>query len=210
MNAQRSIKYKVLSNSPSETGIKGRSRQKSILGFTLIELMVAIAIIAVLATVGLVVYSTAQKSGRISKRAQDLEAFRTAIELFKSSTGFYPNLPTGGTIGTFTCITNLTGNNLLTPTYMSIIPADPSDSSYCYQYTSNGTVGGATPNATDYKIRTNPSITADMTSADFAKQPNLIDSDRDGTADDICSIQTGGTITGWAVSSGSSTACNWP
>ena len=40
-------------------------------GFTLIEIMVSIAIIAVLAAVGLVVYSTAQKAGRVSKRVQD-------------------------------------------------------------------------------------------------------------------------------------------
>lgn len=203
MTAQESIKYQVLSNPPSEAGIKGKHKNKS--GFTLIELMVTIAIIAVLAAVCLVIYSTAQKSGRVSKRVQDMKALQTAIELFKSSKGAYPNLPVGGTIGTHVCITTLSGNNVLTPTFMPVIPADPANSAYCYQYTSNGTVGGATPDATEYKIRTHQTLNNnDMVSADFLQQTALIDPARDGTAG--CTVETNGTVTGWALYSGAA-AC---
>lgn len=174
-------------------------------GFTLIELMVTIAIIAILAAVGLVVYSTAQKSGRISKRVQDLDALKTALELYKSATGSYP---TGvGAAGNFACIsTPLAG---LVPTYMPSLPADPLDGgnaggTNCYEYTSN-----AAP-ASEYKIHTKASVygaTGEMNSAAFAQQPNLIDPAKDGTVN--CTVETGAGVTyqGWAVYSGGSTTC---
>jgi len=56
-------------------------------GFTLIELMVAISIIAILAAVGLVVYSTAQGVARDAKRKLDLEEIKKAIYLLSTSTG---------------------------------------------------------------------------------------------------------------------------
>jgi prepilin-type N-terminal cleavage/methylation domain-containing protein len=49
-------------------------------GFTLIELMVAISIVAILATVGLVVFGNVQKQARDSRRTQDLAAIASAIE----------------------------------------------------------------------------------------------------------------------------------
>lgn len=53
------------------------SKQK---GFTLVEIMVAITIIAVLAAVGIVVFGGVQKQARDSKRSQDLDALATAFE----------------------------------------------------------------------------------------------------------------------------------
>lgn len=175
-------------------------------GFTLIELMVTITIIAILSTVGLVVYSTVQKTARVSKRVQDLQALRTAIELFKSSVGSYPSVTTAGT---FVCANALSGSNALTPTYMPTIPDDPSGSGYCYEYTSEGT--GATPAGTDYKVRTNSTIpSTEMTSTDYKTQTGLIDPDKDGTADDACVVTTTGTSqTGWAYYTNSTAACNW-
>lgn len=174
-------------------------------GFTLIELMVAIAIIAILAAVGLVVYSTAQKTARVSKRVQDLDAIKTALELFKSTTGFYPNVTTAAS---FVCLDSLTGVNSLVPSYMPQIPRDPLQSAAgdanCYHYTSD--VGGAGPTATIYKVKTR---TTEMSSADFAQQLTLVDPDRDGgTADDNCAVQTTN-ITAWAVYSSVNAACNY-
>jgi len=186
--------------------------KKKVLGFTLIELMVAIAIIAVLAAVGMVVYSTAQKSGRISKRVQDLDSLRTALELYKSATGFYPSHTTASS---FTCITgaNGVGGPLapLSSAYMPVLPADPLDGgnsggTNCYQYASSGT-----SNSTDYKLRTNLLIygtSGEMNSTAFQTQPGLIDPDRDTTVDDNCAIQTTGTTRGWAIHSGLAAMCN--
>lgn len=51
-------------------------------GFTLIEIMIAITIVAVLATIGLVTYMSAQKNTRDSKRVQDLQEIQKAAENF--------------------------------------------------------------------------------------------------------------------------------
>ncbi len=51
-------------------------------GFTLIELMVAISIIAVLSTIGMVAYSKVQLLGRDARRKQDLRAIAQALEIF--------------------------------------------------------------------------------------------------------------------------------
>lgn len=56
-------------------------------GFTLIELMVAIAIVAVLSTIGLVVFSNAQAGARDSKRQSDIDAIAKALESKKTSGG---------------------------------------------------------------------------------------------------------------------------
>ncbi len=178
--------------------------QKS--GFTLIELMVVIAIIAILAAVGLVVYSTAQKNGRVSKRIQDLQSIQTALELFKGANGFYPNVTTAGS---FVCLDSLTGVNSLVPNYMPQIPRDPIQSAVggtnCYKYTSD--VGGGGPTATIYKAKTTIGAT-EMSPSDFAQQPQLVDPDSDGAADDNCVVTPAGG-TAWAVYSSTNTACNY-
>jgi len=180
---------------------KSESRKR---GFTLIELMVAISIIAILAAVGLVVYGTAQKTGRISKRIQDLGALKTGLELYKTATGSYP---VAATPGTFVCIGAATSSLIgLVPSYMPSLPADPLDSgnaasgTNCYEYTSNSAT-----NATEYKIRTklNVSTSGEMNSVAFGQQPGLIDTARDGTVDCVAL----GTYTGWAVYSGGATTC---
>lgn len=50
-------------------------------GFTLVELMVVIAIIAILATVGLSVYSVVQTNARDSIRKQEITSFAKSIEV---------------------------------------------------------------------------------------------------------------------------------
>lgn len=173
-------------------------------GFTLIELMVTIAIIAVLAAVGLVVYSTAQKSGRISKRVQDLNAIRTALELFKATNGSYPSVTTAGTP---LCLDSLSVNNSLSPNYMPVVPKDPiqSGATYCYMYMAD--TGGASPTATVYKVRTSVAAT-EMSSADFLQQPALIDPNRDAVAANGCTIDPA-SATAWAVYSSTTVACNY-
>lgn len=60
-------------------------------GFTLIELMVVISIIAFLSVIGVAAYSNAQKQARNSRRQADVESIATALEAnFNSITGKYP------------------------------------------------------------------------------------------------------------------------
>jgi prepilin-type N-terminal cleavage/methylation domain-containing protein len=163
---------------------------KNQMGFTLMEIMVAIVIIAILSTVGLVTYSSIQKNARISKRIQDLAAMKTALETYKSATGSYPNFiyttaPTctnGGNASTALAA--------LVPTYMPTIPTDPlGGASNCYLYSSN-----AASASNEYKLRTN---TSEMDNAAYRTQPNLIDPKRDsGTVD--CTVESGD-VSAWAV-----------
>ncbi len=57
-----------------------RSTLNANYGFTLIELMVAIAIVAVLATIGITVFTGLQKNGRDTRRAGDINAISKAFE----------------------------------------------------------------------------------------------------------------------------------
>ena len=59
-------------------------------GFTLIELMIVVAIIAILATIGLTVYSGVQRGARDSKRQADLQEIQKALEQYYASHRFYP------------------------------------------------------------------------------------------------------------------------
>lgn len=59
-------------------------------GFTLIELMIAISIVAIISAVGLVTYSRAQILGRDAKRKQDLRSIQVALELFYQKNRRYP------------------------------------------------------------------------------------------------------------------------
>ena len=79
-------------------------------GFTLIELLVVITIIAILAVIGLAIFSGVQARARNAKRRQDVVAIGKAMEVNKGSTAaYYPiivgswfaggNVPQEGTGG---------------------------------------------------------------------------------------------------------------
>lgn len=187
--------------------------------FTLLELMIAIIIIGILAAAGLVTYSTSQKSARISKRSQDLQAIQQAVELFRNSTGHYPSIPSGtapasgeGATTNWFCLTSLAGSNSLTPTYMPVIPADPLGGSNCYQYTSdNVDIAGTTPAATEYKIRTYGSLsTSEMSYINFNTLISLLDPAHDTITTNGCTIDpltANYTNQAWALYTNG--ACGW-
>jgi general secretion pathway protein G len=96
-------------------------------GFTLIELMVATSILAVLSVIGIVSYSSVNKRSRDAKRKSDLEQVRSALELYRSDKGFYPT----GSDKSFVALTTLDGGGgggPLVPTYLPNIPMDPKSS----------------------------------------------------------------------------------
>lgn len=59
-------------------------------GFTLVELMISISIIAILSVVLSISFSRAQKSGRDQRRIEDLKAIQSAAEQMILLSGTYP------------------------------------------------------------------------------------------------------------------------
>lgn len=63
-------------------------------GFSLLELLIVISIIAIMITLGISSYSTAQKKGRDSKRKSDLKDVQSALEQYYSVCGNIYPIPT--------------------------------------------------------------------------------------------------------------------
>ncbi len=102
-------------------------KQKRNLGFTFIELMVAVAIVAILTAAGAVSFRATSQKARDAKRKADLEQIRSALELCRSDSGAYPLAIDSGVV----CEQN---------TYLSPLPKDPKAGTagfaYSYTYTS--------------------------------------------------------------------------
>lgn len=90
-------------------------------GFTLIELIVTITIIAILSVIAVVNFSEANRKARDTKRMSDLEKIRIALELFRQVRTVYPvNLPQ------------------LETAYLQSVPKGPKGDTYYYQQTNSG------------------------------------------------------------------------
>lgn len=85
-------------------------------GFTLIEILVVIAIIAVLTGIGLASFQGAQAKARDAKRKGDLKAVATALQALYNDNQKFPN-PTGDQ--------NLSSYTPLTSNYIKSVPTDP-------------------------------------------------------------------------------------
>ncbi len=65
-------------------------------GFTLVELLVVITIMAILSVVGITMYSGVQSRAKDTQRLDDARKLVIAMEQFKSGAGRYPINTTGG------------------------------------------------------------------------------------------------------------------
>ena len=125
-------------------------------GFTLIELIIVISIIALLSGISVFALNDARISGRDAKRKGDLAHIASGLELYKADCNYYPNsLPTSNS--------SLLGNTLpctlpASNVYIQAIPADPDGSAYTYTAAPSGCSGNCTSFCIWANLESNPSL----------------------------------------------------
>jgi len=115
-------------------------------GFTIVELLIVIVVIAILAAISVVAYSGIQQRARNAQRIQDVKTIAKAIELYYAENGILPNsqcsLGAGCKINSgWNTTADASWQNLesqLVPKYISSLPKDPQASTA----TSAGISGG--------------------------------------------------------------------
>jgi prepilin-type N-terminal cleavage/methylation domain-containing protein len=104
-------------------------------GFTIVEIIIAIIVVAILTTITIVSYSSIQQRSRDSERRNHVTQIRMALDKYYVENGEYP--PACSANGTSCSATNL--GTYLKP-YLPDIPINPRGTQYQYV---RGTTGGS-------------------------------------------------------------------
>lgn len=99
--------------------------ERSRRGFTLVELLVTISIVAILSVIGIVIYSQVTVNARDARRKIDLQNIAQALEVYYQKNGRYP-ITTDWILSNNTIwITDSDPAKPLVPDFISSLPQDP-------------------------------------------------------------------------------------
>lgn len=98
-------------------------------GFTIVELLVVVVVIAILASIAIVSYSGITQQARDSKRATEAQALVQALDLYYSDNGIYPAVGSDNTGYSPNLL-----KSVLVPDYISSIPTPPGQGSSSADY----------------------------------------------------------------------------
>lgn len=101
-------------------------------GFTIVELLIVIVVIAILAAISIVAYNGMQKRARDTIRVSDLKQVQKNLELFRVDQGRYPITPGGATWDDHwnnmrECLTVGTNCGFVTTNFSPIVSSVPND-----------------------------------------------------------------------------------
>lgn len=114
---------------------------KSKSGFTIVELLIVIVVLAILAAISIVAYNGVQERARNAQREQDIKTIAKALEMYYLDEGAYPSTSCTPTPAWRECpspkkintawATTSDGSwsileHMLVPKYLSSLPKDPS------------------------------------------------------------------------------------
>ncbi len=112
------------------------SKRANDAGFTIVELLIVIVVIAILAAISVVAYTGVQARARDSRRANDATSILKALEAHRAVHGSYP-VATPEVPGNYEDSTDADGTfmEFLTPEFFGETPVDPiNDSTHYYRY----------------------------------------------------------------------------
>jgi prepilin-type N-terminal cleavage/methylation domain-containing protein len=118
-------------------------------GFTIVELLIVIVVIAILAAITVVAYNGIQQNANNTRRMNDIKAAGKAVELYFAQHGSYPTTGSAATdVRTDSnCSVGTRTNDWIpnvVPQFVSVLPQSDGKSpngtnTGCYKYWSNGT-----------------------------------------------------------------------